>query len=212
VNQYDDDPYYGDQGDLQGHLSIVTPPAAEPITLAQAKLHLRVDTSLTAEDSLITAMISAARDRAEQETGRAIPTQTWKLQLDRFPCDEIDVPMPPLQSVTSIQYLDALTGTLTTLAQANYVVSSYTHDRGRITPAYGIVWPVSRLQADSVTVTFVAGYATVPQSITEAIYLMVGQWYDMARSGVTEGFRQVEIPLAASRLLGAYRTRSLTME
>ena len=82
-------------------LTLTTPPATEPITLAEANLHLKVDT--TDDDSLITRLIAAARARAEWHTGRAFITQTWTLHLDAWPaCGIIELPLPPLQSVTSI--------------------------------------------------------------------------------------------------------------
>ena len=62
---------------------LVTAPAAEPLTLAEAKLHLRVDD--TADDALIGALITAARQHAEHDTRRALVTQTWKLALDASP-------------------------------------------------------------------------------------------------------------------------------
>ena len=64
-------------------LQLVTPPAEEPVSLADAKLHLRVD--FTDDDALITSLIAAARQAAETLTGRQIVTARWKLVLDSFP-------------------------------------------------------------------------------------------------------------------------------
>ena len=66
-------------------LNLITPPAVEPVTLADAKAHLKVDT--TDDDALITALITAARARAEWHTGRALITQSWTLWLDAWPAE-----------------------------------------------------------------------------------------------------------------------------
>jgi uncharacterized phiE125 gp8 family phage protein len=82
-------------------LQLITPPAVEPVTLADARLHLKVDT--TDDDALITRLITAARARAEWHTGRALNTQRWILWLDAWPPRGIiEIPLPSLQSVTSV--------------------------------------------------------------------------------------------------------------
>jgi hypothetical protein len=77
-------------------LQLNTPPAQEPVTLAQAKAWLRVESG-TDEDDLIAALIAAARARAEWHTGRAFVTQGWTLWLDRA-APVIGIPLPPLQA------------------------------------------------------------------------------------------------------------------
>lgn len=64
-------------------LQLISPPAEEPLSLAEAKLHLRVDFS--DEDALISALISAARQAAETITARQLVTARWKYILDAFP-------------------------------------------------------------------------------------------------------------------------------
>ncbi len=82
-------------------LELTAPPATEPVSLADAKAYLKVDT--TDDDALITRLISAARARAEWHTGRAFVTQNWTLWLDGWPdSGVIEIPLPPLQSVTSL--------------------------------------------------------------------------------------------------------------
>jgi len=86
-------------------LKLKTAPSAEPITLDDAKSHLKVD---SADDNvLITAQITTARQFGERETKRAFITQTWKMYLDSAPA-EIEIPKPPLQSVESIKAISSV--------------------------------------------------------------------------------------------------------
>src|SRR5690349_16359269 len=82
-------------------LSLITPPVGEPVTLADAKAHLKIDTS--DDDALIGQLITAARARVEWHTGRALMTQSWILWLDRWPDDGIvAIPLAPLAAVTAV--------------------------------------------------------------------------------------------------------------
>lgn len=160
-------------------LRLTTPPAVEPITLTEAKTHLRV--SGTDDDDRITALIAAAREEAETITGRAFITQTWRLTLDRFPlAGPIVLPRPPLQSITSLAYVDS-DGASQTWDAANYRVSA-NNEPGRIEPAYNEVWPTTRLVSEAATVTYAAGYgdaaSDVPGGIKNAILLLVERYYD----------------------------------
>lgn len=186
-------------------LSLVTAPAAEPITLAEAKAHLRVD--ITDDDSLITALITAARQHVEVITRRQLITATWDLTLDTWPDgDTILVPLPPLQSVTSITYKDSA-GTVYTLPTIDYIVDT-AEEPGRVVLAYGKTWPSTTLYpAGAITVRFTAGYgaaAAVPQAIKQALLLMIGHWYEN-REAVAGGTVQREVPFAVEALLWPYR-------
>ncbi len=173
-------------------LQLVTPPAEDPVSLAEAKLHLRVD--ITDDDALITALISAACQAAETITGRQFVTARWKMILDGFPgrdrpgaCsgdgfslpgNAILLPKCPASSVVSIQYLD-MTGALQTLAGSAYT-TDLACEPARITPAFGQVWPVTLPQIGAVTLTFDAGYGAavaVPEGIKSWIKLRVGSLY-----------------------------------
>ena len=85
-------------------LQLVIPPAEEPVSLMDAKLHLRVD--FDEDDTLIASLISAARQAAETLTGRQFGTARWKLVLDGFPRSAIALAKFPVQSVVAINYLD----------------------------------------------------------------------------------------------------------
>ncbi len=79
-------------------LTLVTGPTAEPISLTDAKMWLRLDHS--AEDALVSSLIQMVREAVE-ERGLAVFTQTWDLTLDHFPIGAIDIPKAPLQSISS---------------------------------------------------------------------------------------------------------------
>ncbi len=138
-------------------LRVVTAPAAEPLTLAEAKLHLRVDHTL--DDDLITALITVAREYAENYTRRAFIQQTLEYTTHCFPAGGVfELPRPPLQSVTSIKYID-VDGVLQTVDAADYQVDTY-REPGLVKPAYLESWPiVVRSDFNAVQIRYVAGYS-----------------------------------------------------
>lgn len=183
--------------------ALVTLPSAEPVTLSEAKAHLRVTAS--DEDSLISALTTAARDWAENFTQRAIMTQTWDYLIDAF-ADEIELPLPPLQSVTYVKYLDA-DGVEQTLASTEYTVDTAA-DRGVVRLAYNKTWPVTRAQANAVTIRFVAGYSAtnpVPGAIKAACLLILGELYARRETAIV-GAPITTVPLSAENLLWPYRS------
>lgn len=172
-------------------------PASEPVTLAEAKAHCRVDTDT--ENTLITALITAARETAEAETGRQLISATWTLKLDEFPEDDgcIELRHPPLSSVTSIVYLDADGASQTLSASAYQVDTAGTF--GRIVLAPGETWPTTEAdRINAVTITFVAGYTTVPETLKLAIKLMVGHWFENREETCDRNLYPV--PMAAKAL------------
>lgn len=192
-------------------LSLVTAPDDEPLSLEEAKEHLRV--SVTEDDQLIAALIIAARERAEQETRRALITQTWKLLMDAFPSDVIRLPMPPCASVTHVKYYDTA-GTLQTASGSTLYVTSLPAgpraEHGRIALRESQVWPSTRAQIDSVEIQFVAGYGDaedVPQAIKQGMLLAIGHWY-ANREEVVVGTIVAPLPLAAKALWAAYDART----
>lgn len=203
-------------------LTLVTGPATEPLTLSDAKLHLRVDAP--DEDALIDILIRAARETVESYTHRALITQTWDYKLDGFPLgwSTIDfdtrhvdsgaiwLPNPPLVSVTSVSYVDS-NGTTQTWASSNYTVDNPQgpHARmGRIVPAWSIYYPVTRSVPNAVTVRYVAGYgnaSAVPSSIKAAMKLLIGNWWLNREAGqIVRGSADV-LPFGLEMLLWPYK-------
>lgn len=181
--------------------TVTTPPASEPLTLEETKLHLRVEHS--ADDTLINTLIQAAREVAEDLTWRAVVTQTITLVLDGFPSDGIiELPRPPLIQVDSVQYVDTNGETQTLTADSDYQVDAYS-EPARIVPAYNQTWPSTRPIANAVTVVYQAGYgaaADVPRKIRQAMLLIVGEWYTHREEYAGKPVREA-VPLRARDLL-----------
>ena len=173
-------------------LALVTAAPEEPVSLLEAKLHLRID--FDEDDSLIAALIAAARQAAQTLTGRQLVTARWKLVLDSFPGPGLmGVPagqpfgLPshavllakcPVQAVVSVDYLD-MAGVQQTLPPSSYAVD-LACEPARITPVFGQIWPVTLPQIGAVSVTFDAGYgmaADVPAGLKSWIKLRVGSLY-----------------------------------
>lgn len=188
-------------------LVLTTPPASEPVSLVEAKAQCRVE--ISDDDDLIEGLIRSARQWAERFTRRAFITQQWMYVRDDWPqdADWFRIPLPPLQSVESVQYQVA-DGTLYTLSASDYTVDTIS-EPGRIALADGASWPSDDLYpVNGVRVQFTAGYgnqgSNVPQPIRQAILLLVGHWYEN-REAVTVGAVAREVPFAVEALLWPYR-------
>lgn len=154
---------------------IITPPSEEPVSLDEAKAHCRVD--VADDDVLITALITAAREQAEHETGRSLCTQTRELVLDAFP-DACVLRGAPIQSVVSVKYLD-LDGNEQTLDPLDTQLDKDS-EPGYLVPAYGKAWPATFPVPNAVRVRFTCGYgaaAAVPQGLKSWMKLAIGTLY-----------------------------------
>jgi uncharacterized phiE125 gp8 family phage protein len=178
---------------------VVTPPSPA-IDLDTVKAHLRVDFS--DDDTLIQAYVDAAVshiDGPRGSLGRAIWTQTLELRQNVFGT-EVRLPYGPVQSVTSIKYVDS-DGAEQTLAEGQYIL---TND-GVVALAHNASWPTLRGDAEGVRVRYVAGFPTVPQSVISAVLMMVAHWYSN-RDAVVIGQTAQEMPMGAQALLAQFRS------
>lgn len=165
-------------------LTLITAPVLEPVTAADVRTWGRFVSTTTGEyaDAVLKDRIKAAREILETYTGSAFVTQTWALSLDAFPgglasfadgdfctsgfsAGTIYLPKPPWQSIVSVQYVD-FGGTTQTMTPTDY---RFDATRGRLTPAYGKVWPVAQYVVGAVTVTFTTGYNTDPNNLPAQI-------------------------------------------
>ncbi|MEP3125041.1 MAG: head-tail connector protein, partial [Nisaea sp.] len=175
--------------------------------------HLRVDLigGATAPDDAndIAAFLDSAvgyLDGASGILNRALLTQKWELRLDRFgPC--IEIPLPPLQSVDEIRYIDTA-GADQTVPPVGYRVIENGEMPAEVVPAYGASWPSVLSTPQAVTVAFTCGYGAaedVPGPIKQAIKLMVGEWHKNREA--TVGQSLTELPLGVKALLASFRVR-----
>ncbi len=175
-------------------LKLITGPSGLVVTLAEAKLHCKVDAS--DDDALITSLIYTACDAAEQMTGRALLSQTWELTLDAFPAS-FELTRLPVSAITSIIYQNTA-GTLTTMSSSLYTLDA-SDDFGvaKVTPAYGTVWPSTKADVAAVKLRYVAGYASVadvPNAIKSWIKLQIGAMYENRSAEFTgQGFASVKL-------------------
>ena len=166
-------------------LTQIAPPAFLPVTVAEARDHLRVDDD--AEDARIAALIGVATealDGPEGLLGRALVTQTWSLTLDRFP-PLISVPLPPCQAIGSISYLDPSGSECVLDPDAYEVTGSSSNIAARIRPLRGTSWPRVGTRDDAVQVEFTAGWPLVPERLRQAILMHVAHLYENRESVIT---------------------------
>lgn len=185
------------------NLRVTVQPAEEPSSLNELKAHLRIDGS--DEDNLLAGYLTAARIQCELEARRAFVTQTLQLKLETWPCkDRLALPRPPLQSVTSIGYID-VNGGSNTVSASDYIVDA-NGEPGHIYLAYGATWPSTTLQpGPSITITYIAGYGDpedVPQTYKQAIQLLAGHYYENREAAVIgQGYTPTVVPMAVAALL-----------
>lgn len=180
--------------------AVTVAPAVEPITSSEVKLWAKIETS--ADDTLITNIIQAARENAENFLNYKLISQTVAEYFTEFPESrgELLLRFPLVSSITSAAYVDT--------AGANQTFSSYNADLSglpaRLWPNTQTEWPGTKEQLKAVTITYVCGYANaaaVPQAIKTAILLTIAKWYDNREDSVRI------LPTAAERLLEPYRMK-----
>ena len=191
-------------------LKVITSPTTEPVTLAEAKLHLKVDTD--EDDALISTLVTASRETAEVFTGRSLATQVLEYILDGFPieADTIYLPRPPLETITSIKYKD-FQAVETEWDGQNYVVDGESMP-ARVTLAYGKYFPdFTPYPVSSVRIRFTAGYKTggpdslkMPEQINQALKLLIGHFYEN-RESVVVGTVANKVHFSVEALLYPYR-------
>jgi uncharacterized phiE125 gp8 family phage protein len=203
-------------------LSLVTPPGAATDVLSLASMRQQTKTEgITADDALVTGtIIPAAVDRCELKTERQLPDATWELRLDGWPrCGWIEIPKPPLVSITSVKYYDT-NGVQQTWASTNYDVDIPVGPRcrrGRLALAYGVSWPTVQCRVNAITIRFRAGYVnesgsggptrSIPTLLVEAMLLDAGALYRQ-REQVVTGTIVAELPNGSQEIYRSFRSRA----
>jgi uncharacterized phiE125 gp8 family phage protein len=193
-------------------LKLVSGPTQEPVTVEEAKQHMRLEVS--DDDALVASYVLAARQWVEGETKRALVTQTWDYAIDYdwphyYGLDKIILPLNPVQSVTSISYVDG-DGASQTLAADQYTVAAREHV-SFIEPAYDVAWPEVRCVPSAITVRFVTGYiddtvspavGAVPFGLRTAVLMKAAEMYEH-RGDMLPGTLQTHPAIEA--LISPYR-------
>lgn len=186
-------------------LVLTAAPAVEPLTLGEAKAHLRVDTS--DEDTLVSSLITAARVHIETATGRALITQSWSLYLDAWPDgDAVPLPLAPLASIDAVRIYDDQ-GVATTLSATDYFVDTVSQVP-RLVRKNDQIWAPPGQVANGIEIAFTAGYSAnatnVPEPLRQAVRLLVAHWFE-TREPVVLGDQANMVPTTVEALSAPYR-------
>ena len=203
-------------------LKTTVPPAAEPVTLAEAKLHLRVDH--TSDDTLISALIVAAREHVENYLGGSLVQQTRAVYLSSGPYSPFRLPCGPVQSIESVKYTDSDGGEHTVSEDLYYLTPG-----GELCLETFESWPTARLRGPgAIEIVYTTGYepvvtvipgeeegdpdteetdydANIPQAIKQAMLLLIGEWYEQREAAADTKYTIQTIPWGVKQLLSPYR-------
>lgn len=166
----------------------------EPVTLAEAKEFCRVDTDDTTQDVTINMLIAAARERAEHLTGRTFSTRNRDFFADDLTGEWIELPYPPLISVSSVRYLDSSGVERIMSGSPDQWRIDVATTPGRIAPLYGASWPATDGSASNVHITYSSGYDAdeIPASLKIWMQLRISTFYDN-RANIVVGDRLTEL-------------------
>lgn len=195
-----------------------TPPAVEPVTLSQAKAHLRVDS--TDDDAYIASLITAAREWVEQYLDRTLVHTQWVMRFDKFPdsgIEPVELPRPPMvtsgtATAVTVTFTQEV-GTTSTYSTAEYRVDRYATP-GAVLPIYGTTWTPHRQDDNAISITWWAGYGAsgsdVPAAIRHAMLMLCSHWYETRGATVATGAVPQDVPFGVRALLdsvkwGSYR-------
>lgn len=196
---------------LERGLELLTEPTIRPITREEVKDHLRIDQTNTSEDAFIDTLILMATEYYQSRSWRQLITATYIQRFDDFPAFSFELRKPPLQSITSIKYIDE-NEVEQTLPTSVFEVDTFS-EVGRVQEADGESFPTVNTQLNAVKVEYKAGFGdtrdNVPDLIKSTIKLIVAHFYenrDMVR--VTTGVSEIPIPQAIGNLIDQNSIRS----
>jgi uncharacterized phiE125 gp8 family phage protein len=180
-------------------------PSVEPISVAEAKAHCRVDNA--AEDLLIAGLVLAARTHVERSLGVALIEQSWSLYLDRWPDGPwLDLPLRPVISLEAVR-LYSPSDTFMTLPPELFLIDG-AGAYPRLARREAVAWPLPGRCVNGIEIAFTAGFGAtaedVPMPIRLAIKMLVAHWYEM-REPVLAGEAGNALPLSVASLIAPYR-------
>lgn len=212
---------------MSGNSKLVTSPSEEPVTVDELKTYLRLDTH--DDNTLLKTLITAAREHVENETRRALITQTWALFLDQFPrnhvtewwdgvregpvtgdvTSSIELPYGPLVSITHLKTYDE-SDSPTTFSSSSYYTDTASIP-GKLALRSGYAWPSFTRAKNGIEIEYVAGYGAandVPAAIRNTIQSIALDWYEN-RGSVVVGTISSRISGPVDHVLEKYRIHRL---
>jgi uncharacterized phiE125 gp8 family phage protein len=182
----------------------IVEPLVEPVTVSEAKAHLRVDEEFTDDDLYIQSLITSARIHVENVSDRTLIRSKWQIKLDLFPSWDIELPRPPLMAdAVEVTYIPS--GSVYSPVSFTDFRTDRDSTPAVIRPQWNGTWPSARGAENDVTVSYWAGFGesgqSVPAPARHCILLMVGHWYATRESVIQGGMNPV--PMAVEVLLGA---------
>lgn len=186
-------------------LQLVTAATQSPLTISALRHHVRLDEDDTTHDERLIDASTNAVAMVEDYLQRPLLSSTWALRLNGFPYCEIELPLAPVQSVSSVTYVDSA-GVTQSWATSSWNLDNFDRTgRAFIRPVYGQVFPTARDDYNVVTVNFVAGWSdpgAIPKAIIRALLLIVGHFFENTEAVSPVDLR--EIPMGAKHLLTPY--------
>jgi uncharacterized phiE125 gp8 family phage protein len=186
-------------------LELVAPPSVLPISVADAKAHMRVD--LSEDDVLIGGLVAAAVEATDGQgfLGKAMVTQVWRQWLGNSPSD-VRLAIGPVQGITAVKYYDTA-GALQADTLGNYETIGTAAAR-YVRPKAGFSWPTAMVRADAIAIEYESGYGDgagdVPEPIRLALLMLVAHWYE---NRATAGEKRLEdLPFGFDDMLMLYRS------
>lgn len=185
---------------------VTVAPTFDPFDLVRARTQTRREADETDNDADLQDYVDSAVEYVESYTGTKLATQTVKLRAWGFDCATFTLPMAPVQSITSITYVDQ-DGATQTLDPSVYVTALYGLSP-TVSLAYNQTWPAHRVGLGNIIFTVVCGYAegALPKKAMQAVRLMVGDWDE--NRGTTDPSRVTAIEMVAVDALLANLRRS----
>jgi uncharacterized phiE125 gp8 family phage protein len=185
-------------------LERIVAPSTTPITLAEAKAQMRVETD--DDDALITRLIAAAVafTDAQGTLGKCMITQTWRQWVENNP-NEVNMLMSPTITLTAVKYYDS-DGALQTATLSDYQVLGPSYYK-YVKVKAGFTWPVAQTRPDAIAIEYTVGYGTattdVPETIRHALLMLVSHWYENREDTTTD--RLQSTPFGFEELLSTER-------
>lgn len=177
---------------------VISPPALEPLSLADARAHVRVDD--TAEDALIARLVSAARERIERLSGLALITQRWLVSLDCWPSGAVlELPVSPVASIDVVRTFDDA-GSATVADTSTLVLDGWARPARvlRTLPQ----WPAPGRLVQAIEIELTAGFGPTPgdcpADLVQAVAVLAAHWFENREVG--------DVPDAVETLIRPHAT------